>query len=218
MIKFYIAVIDNDNPSNKTYIHFRAFIDGLSDSYGANWNSINYPGRGEEFFKYGGFSRDIGFNFKVHVASRAELFPTYQKLNYLSSIMAPDYSAPGYMRGNIVQLTVGDYLNDVYGVITGFNYSITEESTWDIARNNDGTIDPNSAELPTLINVDSFSFKPIHNFIPQKASDPSNPQSKFISMGSDAKGYKPQPAPQSLSSTPATQISTPSTPTLQLPS
>jgi len=214
MIKFYIAVIDNDNPSNKTYIHFRAFIDGLSDNYGANWNSINYPGRGEEFFKYGGFTRDIGFNFKVHVASRAELFPTYQKLNYLSSIMAPDYSAPGYMRGNIVQLTVGDYLNDVYGVITGFNYNITDESTWDIARNNDGTIDPNSAELPTLINVDSFSFKPIHNFVPQKASDPSNPQSKFISMGSDAKGYTPIPAPA-----PLNPINTaPPTPTLQLPS
>jgi len=189
MIKFYIAVIDNDNPLNKTYIHFRAFIDGLSDNYGANWNSINYPGRGEEFFKYGGFTRDIGFNFKVHVASRAELFPTYQKLNYLSSIMAPDYSAPGYMRGNIVQLTVGDYLNDVYGVITGFNYNITDEATWDIARNDNGTIDQNSAELPTLINVDSFSFKPIHNFVPQKASDPSNPQSKFISMGSNARGY-----------------------------
>lgn len=217
MIKFYIAVIDNNNPSNKTYIHFRAFIDDLSDNYGANWNSITYPGRGEEFFKYGGFTRDIGFNFKVHVASRAELFPTYQKLNYLSSIMAPDYSAPGYMRGNIVQLTVGDYLNDVYGVITGFNYSITDEATWDIARNNDGTIDQNSAELPTLINVNSFSFKPIHNFVPQKAVDPSNPQSKFISMGSDAKGYKPQPAPLPTQPLPASPIPTNNTlPTLQI--
>ena len=190
MIKFYIAVIDNDNPTNKTYIHFRAFIDGLSDNYGANWNSISYPGRGEEFFKYGGFTRDIGFNFKVHVASRAELFPTYQKLNYLSSILAPDYSAPGYMRGNIVQLTVGDYLNDVYGVITGFNYNITDEATWDIARKDDGTSDiKNSAELPTLISVDSFSFKPIHDFVPRTVKNLNNPESKFISLGSDARGY-----------------------------
>lgn len=193
MIKFYIAVLNNNNPEEKTYIHFRAFIDGFTDSYGANWNTINYPGRGEEFFKYGGFTRDVSFSFKVHVASRIELFPTYQKLNYLSSIMAPDYSSPGYMRGNIVQLTLGDYLNDVYGIITGFSYNITEESTWDIARNNDGTVDSNSAELPMLINVDSFSFKPIHNFVPQKVTDLANPQSKFISMGYDAKGYKPQP-------------------------
>ena len=215
MIKLYIAVLDNDNPEKKTYIHFRAYIEGLQDSYQANWNSVNYPGRGEEFFKYGGFTRDIGFNFKVHVASRAELFPTYRKLNYLASVMAPDYSSPGYMRGNIVQLTVGDYINDVPGIITNFSYNLSDETSWDIARNNDGTTDENSAELATLINVDSFSFKPIHNFIPQKASDPENPQSKFISIGSDAKGYKPQPAPQFLQ--PQTPPPPP-TPTLQLPS
>lgn len=215
MIKFYIAVLDNDNPENKTYIHFRAYIEGLADNYSANWNSVNYPGRGEEFFKYGGFARDIGFSFKVHVASRAELFPTYRKLNYLASLMAPDYSSPGYMRGNIVELTVGDYLNDVPGIITNFNFNLSNETSWDIARNNDGTVDENSAELATLISVDSFSFKPIHNFIPEKAYNPENPQSKFISIGSDFKGYKPSPAPQSLQPTPPP---TPPTPSLQLPS
>lgn len=189
MIKFYIAVLDNNNPEKKTYIHFRAFIEGVSDNYSANWNGVNYPGRGEEFFKYGGFSRDIGFSFKVHVASRAELFPTYQKLNYLASVMTPDYSAPGYMRGNIVQLTVGDYFNDLPGVITNFSYNLSDETSWDIARNDDGTIDKNSAELPTLINVDSFSFKPIHNFVPRIVKNLDNPESKFISLGSDFKGY-----------------------------
>lgn len=188
LIKFYIAVIDNDNPINKTYIHFRAYINGLSDNYSADWNSIRYPGRGEEFFKYGGFSRDIGFSFQVHVGSRAELFPVYNKLNYLASVMAPDYSSPGFMRGNIVQLTVGDYINDLYGVITNFNYNIPDDSPWDIARKDDGTTDPNSAELPMLINVDSFSFKPIHNFIPRVVKDLKNPESKFISLGD--KGYK----------------------------
>jgi len=214
MIKFYIAVLDNNNPEKKTYIHFRAYVEGIQDNYSANWNSINYAGRGEEFYKYGGFNRDIGFSFKVHVSSRAELFPTYQKLNYLASIMAPDYSSPGYMRGNIVELTLGDYFNDVPGVITNFSYNLSDETSWDIARNNDGTIDENSAELATLISVDSFTFKPIHKFIPEKVNDPSNPQSKFISLGSGAKGYAPTPAPTSLNPI----NPTPPTPTLQLPS
>jgi hypothetical protein len=187
MIKFYIAVIDNDNPLNKTYIHFRAYVSGLSDNYSANWDTINYPGRGEEFFKYQGFSRDIGFSFQVHVGSRAELFPVYNKLNYLASIMTPDYSSSGFMRGNIVQLTVGDYINDMYGVITNFNYTIPDEATWDIARTDGGAVDSNSAELPTLINVESFSFKPIHNFVPRKVKTLDNPESKFISLGN--KGY-----------------------------
>jgi hypothetical protein len=214
MIKFYIAVLDNDNPEKKTYIHFRAYVEGIQDNYTANWSSINYSGRGEEFYKYGGFNRDIGFSFKVHVSSRAELFPTYQKLNYLASVMAPDYSSPGYMRGNIVELTLGDYFNDVPGVITNFSYNLSDETSWDIARNNDGTIDENSAELATLISVDSFTFKPIHKFLPEKAINPSNPQSKFISLGSNAKGYTPTPAPTSLNPI----NPTPPTPTLQLPS
>lgn len=189
LIKFYIAVIDNNNPQNKTYIHFRAYIDGLTDNYNANWASINYPGRGEEFFKYGGFTRDISFSFKVHVASRAELFPVYNKLNYLASIMAPDYSNPGFMRGNIVQLTVGDYINDTYGVITGFSFNIPEDSTWEIGRKDDGTKDKdNSAELPLLINVDSFSFKPIHNFLPRTVRNFDNPESRFISLGNALEG------------------------------
>jgi len=191
LIKFYIGVVDNDNPENKTYIQFRAYVEGLSDNYSANWNQINYPGRGEEFFKYGGFSRDISFNFKVHVGSRAELFPIYNKLNYLASIMTPDYSNPGFMRGNIVTLTVGDYVNDMYGVITGFSYDLSDETSWDIARTDGGAKDSNSAELPTLISVNSFSFKPIHNFIPRTVKDLNNPESRFISLGNalNGKGY-----------------------------
>ena len=191
MIKFNIAVISNDDPSLKTYVHFRAYIDGITDSFGAEWNASRYPGRGEEFFKYGGFTRDISFGFKVHVQSRAELFPVYQKLNYLTSILAPDYSTAGFMRGNIVQLTVGDYINNMYGVITGFSYSITEDTTWDLARSNDGTVDVNSAQLPMLISVDSFSFKPIHNFIPRLVTQNDTPETvpKFLSLGSAGKGY-----------------------------
>lgn len=191
LIKFYVGVVDNDNPQNKTYIQFRAYVDGLSDNYSANWSSVNYPGRGEEFFKYGGFTRDINFNFKVHVGSRAELFPIYNKLNYLASIMAPDYSNPGFMRGNIVTLTVGDYINDMYGVITGFSYNLSDETSWEIARTDGGAVDSNAAELPMLISVDSFSFKPIHNFIPRTVRDLDNPESRFISLGNalNGKGY-----------------------------
>lgn len=191
LIKFYIAVIDNNNPSQKKYVHFRAYITDFGDSYGANWSENSYVGRGESFYKYGGFSRDISLGFKVHVASKAELFPTYQKLNYLASTLAPDYSAPGYMRGNIIELTIGDYLNNVPGVVTGFSLGGMLEGSWDIARKDDGAEDDYAGELPSLIDVTGFTFKPIHNFVPQTIKNLDNPESKFISLGSTHKGYDP---------------------------
>jgi hypothetical protein len=107
--------------------------------------------------------------------------------------MAPDYSESGFMRGNIVQLTVGDYINNVYGVLNGITYSFPGDSSWDIAKKDDGEIDENSAELPLLINVSNFSFKPIHNFVPSTVSSKSNPynsgNSRFISLGDAGKGY-----------------------------
>ena len=65
----------------------------------------------------------------------------YSKLNYLASILAPDYNTPqgGFMRGNLIKLTMGDYLTDVVGFISALAYTIPENSPWDIARNADGT-------------------------------------------------------------------------------
>jgi hypothetical protein len=41
-VKFRIAVIDNDSPNYKTFMHFRAFLGPISDSYNATWNSTQY--------------------------------------------------------------------------------------------------------------------------------------------------------------------------------
>jgi hypothetical protein len=85
-------------------------------------------GRGEKFYSYNGFSRDLGFSLQVPVLSRAEQSAVYSKLNYLASLMAPDYSQGGFMRGNLVKITIGDYITDLPGIIRGINYDFPDEA------------------------------------------------------------------------------------------
>jgi hypothetical protein len=168
LVKFRIAAIDGTAPNFKTFIHFRAFIDSFSDSYTADWTANKYMGRGEDFYTYNGFGRAISLSFTVAAQSKQELIPMYQKLNYLASNLAPDYSPSGYMRGPLVQLTMGGYLYEQVGFITALTYDIPNDTTWEIGINTSGGSDDNVKELPHRINVSSFSFTPIHNFVPQK--------------------------------------------------
>ena len=168
LIKFTISVVDNDNPSQRTWITFRAFIDSFGDSFNASWNEYKYVGRGESFYRYGGFGRSISLAFKAAVQSRQEQFPLYQKLNYLASLTAPDYSGEGFMRGNLVYLTVGDWLVDVPGVLKGMSLGIPNESPWEIAKDRIGARQNDIAQLPFIVEVSGFDFAPIHNFVPRK--------------------------------------------------
>jgi hypothetical protein len=89
LVKFRIAIIDPDQPNTKTFTHFRAFISGMSDSYGADWSSYKYLGRGEEFFNYTGFNRTFSINWKVVAQSRQELICYVSKAQLFSLITYP---------------------------------------------------------------------------------------------------------------------------------
>jgi len=176
-VKFRFAVINPDAPSKKTFVHFRALFNGsISDSMSAGWDSFKYLGRGEDFFQYNGFNREVSFGFKVVAQSKPELSIMYQKLNYLQSTLAPNFSENGFMRGNIHQLTIGGYFSEQPGVITSLNYTLPEDSTWEIgipSVSTDGTAvggisyrDPSVKELTHIMEV-QVGFRPIHTFLPQ---------------------------------------------------
>ena len=168
LVKFRIAIIDNEDPTQKEFIHFRALLGSISDNYSATWNSTKYLGRGEDFYTYGGFGRTVSLSWTVAAQSKEELIPMYKKLNYLASTLAPDYSGNGYMKGNLVQLTVGGYFYEQPGFITAMNLSIQDDTPYEIGINDVGGSDNSVKELPMIIRVDGFSFTPIHNFRPQK--------------------------------------------------
>ena len=173
LVKFRFEVIDNANPTFSTFVHFRAFLGAIRDDFRADWESTKFVGRGEKFYNYSGFSRGISFTFKVHAQSRAEMKSIYQKLNYLATSLAPDYTN-GYMKGNLIRLTIGDYLYIVPGFITGLNYTIPEEASWEIGLTQpEGGVDVGTLESPMLFDV-SVEFTPIHDFVPRVSADKAN--------------------------------------------
>jgi len=168
--KFRIAAIDNAPGAGDEalYMHFRAFIDSFNDAYSATWNSNKFSGRGDNLYSYSGYTRQINIGFSVYAQSKAELIPMYKKLNYLASVMTPDYNTAGFMRGNLVRLTLGGYLYEQPGFIQGFTYEVPQEASWEIAINEEGKSDPSVKELPFMIKVTGMTFIPIQDFLPRK--------------------------------------------------
>jgi hypothetical protein len=177
IIPFYIAILNNDSQiggTYKKYLHFRAFIDNVSDSYNAEWKALEYMGRAEKFYKYGGFDRKMSLSFTVVAQSREELGVMYDKLNFLASSLAPEYLdslTSGYMAGNIAYITLGHYVDDQPGVITGLDFDIPEDSPWEIGVDDNGNpTDPKDIrQLPHMIKV-KLDFIPIQKFRPEKVS------------------------------------------------
>ena len=165
LAKFYFEII---TPDEKTFLHFRAHIDSIDDSYSGDWDSHQYVGRAEEFFTYKGFKRDISVGFKISAQSRAEMKPLYRKMVYLASATAPTYGGgSNFMRGTLARLTIGSYFSQIPGIITSVKYTWQTDYMWEIAMQNpEGGIDDDQQELPMTLDC-SISFKPIHDFAPQ---------------------------------------------------
>ena len=212
LIDFRIAIIDNTSigvsPLKNLYLHFRAYIKGFSDSYDGEWKSIDYMGRGEKFWRYTGFKRNISLSFTLAASSKEELIPMYKKLNFLASSLAPSYSENGYMRGNLSKLTVGDYLFEQPGIIENLDITVPDDSPWEINLGINGEPMEDMRQLPHRLEV-KMKFTPIHEFRPEIMSlgnvsqgadtftstnlsdkDPSYSQQRFISLKNQTNGWK----------------------------
>jgi hypothetical protein len=174
LIKFRIKSYDNNsNSTGGVYMIFRAYLSNIKRSMNAKWNPYNYVGRGESFYLYDGFTESISFQFTIMASSRGEMKPLYQKLNYLMSTLAPDYNSNNRMRGNISELTIGDFVKYQPGIITNLDIAIDEDTNWEIALSEPlGTEqrDADMHELPHMLKC-SMTFIPIYNFLPRKSSE-----------------------------------------------
>jgi hypothetical protein len=165
-IKLGFECLSNDDTSKSTALLFRALLtNGFTDNNTAVLTPLRYMGRGEEFFTYQGFTRDIQFSFKIAALSRDELRPLYNKLNYLISQVYPDYAGnSGIMRAPIVKVTLGDYLYRVPGFLQSVNVTVDNSTSWEINLEESTDVQ----QLPHVLEV-AISFKPIHDVLPQRS-------------------------------------------------
>jgi len=185
LVKFCIEGVNNDDPVKTTKIHLRAYVNGFSDNHGAEWSGFRYTGRGDQFYTYQGFTREVALSFQLPALSRPEMKRVYQKANYLASLCYPDYNSSGLMRGNIVLLTFGDYLYRVPGILKSVNITIPDETAWEIAMTEpENGEDANMYELPQLLKI-SLAFTPIMSILPRRGAGvalitPANKNNKFL--------------------------------------
>jgi hypothetical protein len=180
LVKFRIQAVNGVTPSNSDWMIFRAYVTQFSDNTDASWNPVKYAGRGEDFYIYNGFSRKIQIGFKAAALSAEEMEPMYQKLNYLMSNLMPDYDN-NLMRGPLVKMTVGNWIDGQVGVLNNISYNVPQDSPWEISLNEPlRTInDRKQLILPHVVEV-SMTFTPIgsqtkgQNLLSQKSSQISN--------------------------------------------
>lgn len=192
LVKFRIGAVLRGG--KKVFMHFRAFIDQFSDSYGAKWSGIQYMGRGEELYKYGGFSRKISLSYTVAAQSKPEIMAQYKKLNFLASTLAPDYGGKdgsGYMGGVLTTLTLGGWCYELPGFIDSLTLDIPQESPWEIGINDEGESDPTVKEMPHICKV-TMNFTPIHTFRPELQDNDYDEKTGLVPTGAENGGYGKQ--------------------------
>ena len=186
LVKFVVEAVDNNAPTQTTKIYFRSYIDGFSDNHNANWNGFSYTGRGDTFYTYQGFTREVSMNFSLPALSRPEMKRIYQKANYLASLCYPNYNSSGLMRGNITLLTVGDYLYRTPGILKSVNITIPDDTAWEVAMNQPEGVagDTEMYELPQMLKI-SLAFTPIMSILPRRGAGvplitPATKNNKFL--------------------------------------
>lgn len=166
LVKFGIEAVNYNDTTTSIFMQFRAYFTSFNDNNQANYNSVKYVGRGEPFYVYDGFTREISFGFIVAAMSRDELLPMYDKLNTLVSQLYPDYSPSSFMRSPLIKLTIGDYLYRQPGFLRFVNINLERDYPWEVGLDN-------TYQLPHVLSLDC-SFIPVHDFLPRRTTGVGN--------------------------------------------
>jgi hypothetical protein len=130
---------------NEKYIPFRASIKGLTESSTANWEELQFIGRADKVYSYGGFNRNLSFSISICINSIIELAPTWKRVNYLTTLVKPaNYTVAKFhdaalnrsvtnrfMIPPMVMLTLGDMYKEQPILINSITVTVPDDATWE---------------------------------------------------------------------------------------
>ena len=143
---------DTLNKTAKDFVPFRFRI-------------INQDGGNDDFIIFRAFLDNISDDYNA----------SHNTIKYLAAQTAPNYSSQGRMRTPYLKLTVGDWFNNLPGLITSIGLSWQRDYPWEIAldrTSETGNIEGKDKDmliLPHVLDV-SLSFQPIHDFTPNNGT------------------------------------------------
>jgi len=170
IIAFYFYDIINEK-----YIPFRATIHGLQESNNATWEELQFIGRADRLYSYSGFNRSLNISFTVNINSIKELAPTWQRINYLMSLIKPasytqrkDTSTDNtnlhtrYIIPPMIMLTIGDLYKSQPIIINTIGLTVPDTALWETLN------EKNSKEWSYLAgNIKAPDIKRLYGQLPK---------------------------------------------------
>jgi len=167
---------------NEKILAFRGYIEDINENVNANWSETQFIGRSEPVYTYQNSSRDLNFTMKLYANNPRELDRIYEKLDYLTNLLYPQYfkdDSLGYTRPKppLTRLRMAnlyggqpggneapEYVNGVLGYIQSLNYSF--DAPWE-------SLGGNGYVVPRYI-VANVSYKIINDKVPGMDNDGNN--------------------------------------------
>ena len=146
----------NDGGSFRS-VYFRPFITSLTEDFSPEWDKKTLYGRTDQVVNYMSTVRTIFVGFELHAFYPDDLAIMYKKLQWLSSLVYPEYDRELLLKsGPVCRMRVGDVISGankqgLSGIIDSLSFDYTD-SIWEIKE---------GQKAPRSIKV-SISFHALH--------------------------------------------------------
>ncbi len=148
------------DPGAMRTVYFRPIIKSLSEDLVPEWDTKRFYGRVDPVATYTGTDRTINLAFELHAFAPEDVEVIYRKLNWLASMVYPEYDAELIIRAApVVRLRVGDVISGgpgvgLPGIIQSFNSDFSE-ALWELRR---------GSKVPRSVAV-SIGFQVLHDTV-----------------------------------------------------